>query len=78
MDIVTVQELSGHSTVTVMMRYTHTNLENKRAAVEKLGRFGDNLVTVRPVLQQGKSRLSLNRRVSYNLAGLVLEGWVSG
>lgn len=67
-DIVTVQELLGHSTVTVTMRYTHTNLESKRAAVEKLGGFGDNLVTVRPVLQQGKPRLSLNRRLSYNLA----------
>jgi integrase len=47
-DIITVKELLGHSTVTVTMRYTHTNLESKRAAVAKLAGFGDNLVTVPP------------------------------
>jgi integrase len=44
-DIVTVQELVGHSAVTVTMRYTHTNLDSKRNAVAKLEGFGDNLVT---------------------------------
>src|SRR5579864_4723335 len=29
-DIVTVQQLLGHSTVVVTMRYTHTNLDTKR------------------------------------------------
>ncbi len=45
-DIVTVQQLLGHSTVTVTMRYTHTNLDSKRAAVANLEGRGDNLVTV--------------------------------
>ena len=45
-DIVTVQQLLGHSTVLVTMRYTHTNLDSKKAAVAKLESFGDNLVTV--------------------------------
>lgn len=67
-DIVTVQELLGHSTVTVTMRYTHTNLESKRAAVEKLGGFGDNLVTVRTKMQQSKLGLSLKKVLSYNVS----------
>src|SRR5215469_11894435 len=32
-DIVTVQQLLGHSSITVTMRYTHTNLDSKRTAV---------------------------------------------
>jgi hypothetical protein len=32
-------ELPGHSTVTVTMRYTHTNLDSKHAAVAKLEGF---------------------------------------
>ncbi len=67
-DIVTVQELLGHSTVTVTMRYTHTNLDSKRAAVEKLDSFGDNLVTVRPKMQQPRHGLSLKRFASYNVS----------
>ena len=51
-DIVTVQQLLGHSTVIVTMRYTHTNLDSKKAAVAKLESFGDNLVTVRTKMQQ--------------------------
>jgi integrase len=39
-DIVTVQQLLGHSAVTVTMRYT--NLDSKHAAVAKLEGFGDN------------------------------------
>jgi len=41
-DIVTVKELLGHSSLTVTMRYAHTNFDSKRAAVEKLGSFGDS------------------------------------
>jgi integrase len=63
-DIVTVKELLGHSSITVTMRYTHTNLENKRAAVEKLGGRSYNLATVRPKMQQRKPGLSLNTSVS--------------
>jgi len=47
-DIVTVQQLLGHSTVTVTMRYTHTNLASKAAAVAKLVGLGDTFVTVAP------------------------------
>jgi len=64
-DIVTVKELLGHSSLSVTMRYTHTNLDSKRAAVAKLDDFGDNLVTVRPVLHNSRAALSLNRAVRY-------------
>jgi site-specific recombinase XerD len=57
-DIVTVQQLLGHSTVTVTMRYTHTNLDSKRAAVARLVDFGDNLVTVAPKCSNEKPQLS--------------------
>ena len=57
-DIVTVQQLLGHSTVIVTMRYTHTNLDTKRAAVEKLAGHRDNLVTVRTKMQQSRPQLS--------------------
>jgi len=67
-DIVTVQQLLGHSTVAVTMRYTHTNLESKHAAVARLESFGDSLVTVCTKMQQTKERLSLNGAVSYNVS----------
>jgi hypothetical protein len=66
-DIVTVQQLLGHSTVTVTMRYTHTNLDSKHAAVAKLEEFGDNLVTVCTKMQQRKEGLSPNAVISYNV-----------
>ena len=47
-DIVTVKELLGHSTVLVTMRYLHPNLEAKVQAVAKLAADCDNPVTVRP------------------------------
>jgi integrase len=67
-DIVTVQQLLGHSAVTVTMRYTHTNLDSKHAAVAKLERFGDSLVTVCTKMQQSKEKLSLNAGISYNVS----------
>jgi integrase len=54
-DIVTVQQLLGHSTVTVTMRYTHTNLDSKRAVVAKLENRSDNLATACTKTQQPKS-----------------------
>src|SRR2546422_7577041 len=67
-DIVTVQQLLGHSAVTVTMRYTHTNLDSKHAAVAKLEAFGDTLVTVCTKTQQSKEGLSPNAVLSYNVA----------
>jgi len=61
-DIVTVQQLLGHSTITVTMRYTHTNLDSKRAAVAKLENHSDNLVTVRPEEHPIKAKVSQMRR----------------
>jgi hypothetical protein len=52
------------------MRYTHTNLDSKHAAVAKLEGYGDNLVTVRPKMQQSKELLSLNGTVSYNVSAV--------
>jgi integrase len=57
-DIVTVQQLMGHSTVMVTMRYLHTSLDSKRAALEKLAGFSDNLVTVRTKMVQLNSKMS--------------------
>lgn len=67
-DIVTVKELLGHSSISVTMRYAHTNIESKRAAVEKLGGFGDNLVTVSHQVHQRRAALSLIRPASYNVS----------
>jgi len=57
-DIVTVQQLLGHSTVTVTMRYTHTNLDAKRNAMQKLEGFSDNLVTPCTKMQQAPPKVS--------------------
>ena len=43
-DIMTVKELLGHSTVTVTMRYLHTTLSDKTAAVQGLGITQQNAV----------------------------------
>src|SRR5215469_5165459 len=68
-DIVTVKELLGHSSITVTMRYTHTNLESKRAAVEKLLQNGcDKTVTVCTTMQHPKGRTVTNRVVTLNAA----------
>jgi len=61
-DIVTVKELLGHSTITVTMRYTHTNLESKRAAVQVLAGLGDNLVTMAPMRSRRRAGLSPSTR----------------
>jgi integrase len=47
-DIVTVKELLGHSTVTVTMRYTHTNHDLKAQAVQSLIWGSDKVVTLNP------------------------------
>jgi hypothetical protein len=59
-EIVTVKELLRYSTVIVTMRYTHTNLHSKRAAMATVVGVRDNLVTVRTKLQQSKPEVSRN------------------
>ena len=66
-DIVTVKELLGHSSITVTMRYAHTNFDCKRAAVEKLDGFGDNLVTVRTEMHQSRQTVT-KCAASYNIS----------
>jgi integrase len=74
-DIVTVQQLLGHSTVTVTMRYTHTNLDSKKAAVAKLC---DDLVTIAPNGSDNNLQLSQMRSKSKDRLELKTEEWVSG
>lgn len=66
----TVQQLLGHSTVTVTMRYAHPNLDSKRSATSKLDDFGERLVTPCTKMQQTKSKVSpiapLSAVASYN------------
>ena len=69
-DLMTVQQLLGHSTVTVTMRYAHLNLDSKRSATSKLDDFGESLVTPCTTMQQTKSKVSpiapLSAVASYN------------
>jgi len=47
-DLATLKELMGHSSITTTMRYVHPTPEHKRNAVEKLEQF--NIVaTVRAI-----------------------------
>jgi integrase len=46
-DLVTVKELLGHSTINVTMRYAHSNLDAKARAVARL-RSSDKIVTIVP------------------------------
>lgn len=65
-DIVTVKELLGHSAITVTMRYAHTNLAAKRAAVEALNGRSDNLVTMPQLPAVSNGELSPTQAVSYS------------
>jgi hypothetical protein len=61
LDVVTVKELRGHPTVTITMRYPHTDMDSKREAVQNLVPHCDNIVRMTPKgrrawkLQHGKS-----------------------
>jgi len=61
-DIMTVKELLGHSTVTVTMRYTHSNLDSKFATVGKLAGNCYNPATPCTKLQQSPPNVSQIRR----------------
>jgi excisionase family DNA binding protein len=70
-DIVTVQQLLGHSTIALTMRYVHTGLESKRAAVAKLAECGDDLVrAATPAYKHfylaGTAHLSESENVSFS------------
>jgi hypothetical protein len=56
-DIMTVKELLGHSTVAVTMRYTHSNLDSKVAAVGKLVGNCYNPATPCTEMQQSKPKV---------------------
>jgi len=47
-DIVTVKELLGHSTIVTTMRYAHSNDEAKRRAVARLNGAGNKIVAIVP------------------------------
>ena len=53
-NLVTVKELLGHSSVAVTMRYAHTSREAKKRAVGLIAGNGAKLVTV-PVLKTKKA-----------------------
>jgi hypothetical protein len=60
-----------HSTVTVTMRYTHTNIDSKRTAVDKLVAHCDKSVTICTTVQQSAEKarqLSQSKVVSYNVS----------
>ncbi|MGB2667550.1 MAG: site-specific integrase [Candidatus Acidiferrum sp.] len=61
-DIMTVKELLGHSTVIVTMRYTHSNLDSKVAAVGKLAGNCYNPATPCTTMQQSSPKVSQIRR----------------
>ena len=62
-DIVTLKELLEHSTVTVTMRYTHSNLDSKIAAIAKLPTGNCyNPATPCTKLQQSPRKVSQIRR----------------
>ena len=68
LDAVILNELLGHSSISVTMSCAHTNIDSKRMTVKKFEGFGHNLATVRPNTHQSSAVLSLNRTPSYNVS----------
>jgi len=77
-DIITVKELLGHSTVTVTMRYTHSNLASKVVAVGKLASTATNLVHLAPKCSSRGQECSKLAANSQSTLELKTEEWVSG
>jgi integrase len=77
-DIITVKELLGHSTVTVTMRYTHSNLAAKVAAVGKLTGTATNLLHLAPKCGNRGGECSKLAANSQSTLELKTEEWVSG
>jgi len=66
-DVATIKELMGHSSIVITQRYFHPNAERKQRAVELLGRKYDGAVRnpVRPA-DQAENESSLKRTYLYN------------
>ncbi len=77
-DIMTVKELLGHSTVTVTMRYTHSNLTSKVVAVGKLAGAATILLHPAPKCSSSNRHCSKLAANSQNTLELKTEEWVSG
>ena len=77
-DIMTVKELLGHSSVTVTMRYTHSNLASKVVAVGKLGSTATIQLHRAPKRSSSNPKCSKLAAKSQNTLELKTEEWVSG
>jgi integrase len=77
-DIMTVKELLGHSTVTVTMCYTHSNLGSKPLAVRKLEGPATILLHSAPECSSTTGLCSKMAANSQNTLELKTEEWVSG
>jgi hypothetical protein len=77
-DIITVKELLGHSTVTVTMRYTHSNLGSKVLAVRRLESAATNQLQVAPKSSSSNPNCSQMTAKSQDVLELRTEGWQSG
>ena len=65
-DIITVQALLGHHSVTVTQRYTHTGADEKRRAVDALSRKPENLLLSGDTPVTEKSRIQVTRSSTVN------------
>jgi hypothetical protein len=74
----TVKELLGHSTVTVTMRYTHSNLASKVVAVGKLASAATILLQSAPKCSSSNRHCSKLAANSQNTLESKMEEWVSG
>jgi len=69
-DLITVKELLGHSTVRITERYTHPNQDRKRAAVELLG---CDVSVTHGRINQRCARSSADRAVDFESEGRGFE-----
>jgi len=77
-DIMTVKELLGHSTVTVTMRYTHSNLASKVVAAGKLAGTATIQLHPAPKCSSSNPKCSKLAAPSQSTLELKTEEWVSG
>jgi hypothetical protein len=74
----TVKELLGHSTVTVTMHYTHSNLGSKALAVRKLEGAATILLQCAPKCSSSNPDCSQLPANPQSTLELKTEEWVSG